>query len=499
MCLENNEPYTSRRAVLLAVSLLVGCAGDPRHVEPTDMMPTVAPAQVGVKLRLGADPFARLPRGLEQLPNVCSRDGDDMIHDLFCGAKPATFSNLIELQTALNIDASQLQAQNGFSMLGHSTSLAARSISSINPRVISLRIDPPDDSGNPIPRPVTLEMLALAFSRGEQAVEIMVRDRVDYTLRFYLLAFRQACNDVEGGCTPGDLLTPEIEHNWLETSLYEERDLANTVVDCAPCHQPDGPGTAKVLRMQELEMPWTHWLGASTEGGSALLADYTAAKGDETLAGIMGEQVRLANPVSLNLQAVYDGQTGQPNEFESQTIEEEVRSSAAALGGAQPADNSIPGESATWRKGYERARRGESMTFPYHDVKITDPSKLALMTDAYQAYRRGELDRSLLPDIRDVLPDDPQRLAEMGLMTEPGLSGKDGLVQACSMCHNDRLDQSLSRARFRANLEGVSRAERDLAIARLRLPDDNPAAMPPPRLRILSAEARKNAIDALLQ
>jgi hypothetical protein len=45
----------------------------------------------------------------------------------------------------------------------------------------------------------------------------------------------------------------------------------------------------------------------------------------------------------------------------------------------------------------------------------------------------------------------------------------------------------------------MSRAERDSAIARLRLPEDNPAAMPPPRLRTLTAEARKNAIDALLQ
>jgi hypothetical protein len=485
---------------MLAVSLLVGCTSDTRHVASTDAMPmSAAAAEVGAKLRLGADPLAQLPRGLEQLSNVCARDGADRIRDLFCGAEPPTFSNLVQLQTALNIDAPQLQGQNGFSMLGHSTSLAARSISSINPRVISERLDPPDDDGNPIPRPVELEMLALAFSRGEQATEILVRDRVDYTFRFYLLAFRQACNDAEGGCTPGDLLTPEIEQNWQQTSLYEERDLANTVLDCAPCHQPDGPGTAKVLRMQELKMPWTHWFGASSDGGSALLADYMTAKGDETLAGIMGEQIRLANPVGLSLLAVYDGQTGQPNEFDSQTIEDEVRSSAAAHGGDQPADNTVPGESATWRKGYEAARRGEVMTFPYHDVKITDPTKLALMSDAYQAYRRGELDRSSLPDIRDVLPDDPQRLAEMGLMTEPGLPGEDVLVQACSICHNQRLDQSLSRARFRANLEGVSRAERDLAIARLRLPDDNPAAMPPPRLRILSAEARKNAIDALMK
>jgi hypothetical protein len=119
------------------------------------------------------------------------------------------------------------------------------------------------------------------------------------------------------------------------------------------------------------------------------------------------------------------------------------------------------------------------------------------MTDAYQAYRRGDLDRSDLPDIRDVLPDDPQRLAEMGILTEPGLSGEEVLLQACSTCHNPRLDQDLSRARFRADLAGVSRAEKKLAIARLELPEDDPRAMPPPRLRKLTAEARKRAIEVL--
>jgi hypothetical protein len=162
-------------------------------------------------------------------------------------------------------------------------------------------------------------------------------------------------------------------------------------------------------------------------------------------------------------------------------------------------DNSVPGESPTWREGYERARRGEAITFPYHDVKVTDASKLAHMTEVYQAYRRGEIEQAQLPDISDVFPDDPLQLAEMGFMTEPGMSGEAVLLQACSLCHNERLDQSVSRARFRADLTGVSRAERDLAIARLRLPEDDPHAMPPPRLRTLTQEARQRAIEALQQ
>jgi mono/diheme cytochrome c family protein len=134
---------------------------------------------------------------------------------------------------------------------------------------------------------------------------------------------------------------------------------------------------------------------------------------------------------------------------------------------------------------------------PYHDVKVTEPAKLERMTDAYQAFLRGELDRSELPDIRDVFPDDPVRLAEMGMATEPGLQGEAVLIQACSQCHNDKLDPSLSRARFRANLQGMSRAEKDLAIRRLLLPQNDIHAMPPARLRTLSAQARGRAIEAL--
>jgi len=174
-----------------------------------------------------------------------------------------------------------------------------------------------------------------------------------------------------------------------------------------------------------------------------------------------------------------------------------VRASAAERGGAQPSDNSVPGESATWRELYQRAQRGDAIAVPYHDVKVTDPDKLARMTAAYQAYRAGDLPRAELPDIRDVYPDDPRRLAAMGMMTEPDADGATVLLQACGQCHNARLDQTLSRANFRADLEGMTRAAKDAAIERLELPLDDPRAMPPALLRTLTPEARRRAIEAL--
>jgi hypothetical protein len=140
---------------------------------------------------------------------------------------------------------------------------------------------------------------------------------------------------------------------------------------------------------------------------------------------------------------------------------------------------------------------GQYIAVPYSNVKVTDPVKLAGMTSAYQAYRSGQLAAAELPDIRDVFPDDPERLAEMGITTRPDLDGASVLMSACAQCHNARLDQTLSRARFRADLQGVSRAEKELAIARMQLPPEHPLAMPPARLRVLTPEARARAIAVL--
>jgi mono/diheme cytochrome c family protein len=293
------------------------------------------------------------------------------------------------------------------------------------------------------------------------------------------------------------LLTEAVERDWTELALYDETTLRNTPVDCATCHQPDGPNTPKLLRMQEFDTPWTHWFSKSTEGGRALLDDYVAAHGDETYAGVAGMRLQRATPGGLSMLALYSGSPMQPNVFDSQAIEAEVRASAAAIGGGQPADNSVTGDSPTWRAIYERAKQGSAIAVPYHDVKVTDPAKLSRMTQAYQAYRSGALPREALPDIRDVFPDDPLRLAEMGMATEPGMDGAEVLMQACSQCHNPRLDQAVSRARFRADLEGMSRQEKDLAIQRLLLPASDPFVMPPARLRVLTSEARERAIETL--
>lgn len=437
-----------------------------------------------------ADPLATLPRGAEQNARFCERAADDPVHDLFCRSEPPQIQSLLELRAALNLDSMKTARGtdraatiiNGVAVTGHTTSLSARSVSAINPRVISMRlgIEPQD-------------VLAVAFTRGEQFVEIATRDRSQRELEFYVLAFKQACNELASGCGFGDLLTPAIESSWSDVTLYTERDLANTVLDCATCHQPDGPGTPKLLRMHELQNPWTHWFSQDNPGGRALIDDYVAAKGDERLAGVDSAKILDPRPADLEGFVRFAGSGTQPNEFISADIEREVSASA----NGQPASNLVPGVSPTWQVNFDRARRGEATPTPYHDVKVTDPAKLARATEAYLAFRSGALDAAALPDLRDVFPDDEALLAEMGTMTSPGATGEAVLLEACSQCHNTRLDQSLSRARFRAELDGVSREEKDIAIQRLRLPPEHPAAMPPARLRTLSETARARAIEAL--
>ena len=432
------------------------------------------------------DPLEAFARGRAHSDEVCARGGDDPVRDAFCTETPATIEQLSDLYRTLDVEpGSDRSGHIAVAVNAHSTGLGLRSVSAINPRVFTTRLEVLDS-----------ELLGISFVRGEQLVELVVRDRVDRELRFYLIGFRQACNERKEGCRPAELLTPAIESSWREVTLYDEEDVRNTPLDCATCHQPEGPGTPKLLRMQERTFPWTHWFSTGTDGGLTLLNDYFGAKEDEQLAGYTAEQIRSAHPDGIALLADFHG-SREPNEFHTTAIEREVRESAAARGGFQPADNSVPGESATWRSAYERSLRGEAIAVPYHDVKVTDLDKLARMTAAYRAYRAGELDPADLPDLRDVYPDDPEQLAHMGMMTEPGADGEQVLLQACGQCHNDRLDQSLSRANFRADLQGLSRAQKQVAIARLQLPDDHPLAMPPHRLRVLTKEARRRAIEAL--
>jgi len=462
-------------------------------------------------------PLAALPQGPEQLSILCtelaSLNRDDIVNDVFCGPTPAKITSLDDLQTLLKLKIDPISPiiEPGapiFTLLTHSSSLVARFVSSINPRAIIYNAPaslfgpaPPGAPGALIPQP-TVGAAAMGFARGEQFVELFARDRITGALFFYLFTFEQTCN-TNNQCGNADLLTNKIENNWTSYNLYSQSDLQNTVFDCLHCHQPDGPGTPLIPRMQEINFPWTHYI-SWTDGGMVLRDDFTAAHPDNLfyanipnhlsfssdpfgLEVLIGEimQIELP-PLDPNLppSPVWRSAT-QPNQFESFSIEEEVKASNAG----QPLRNLPPGKSNTWNIIYEASVRGEFIPVPYHDVKVTNAQKLRTMTNAINQYNAGTLAAADFPDIRQVFLDEAAR--DMGFQVKAGLDGPGIIIEACTQCHNSKLDQTISKARFNVNLAqmsdlngglltGIQRDEVILsAIQRMRADNTDIRKMPP--------------------
>lgn len=431
---------------------------------------------------LEGDPLGMLPRGEAQRKLFCTDPGHDTVSKMMCATPPPVIRSLADLQRLLGVGFDG-PTPPGVAITAHSSSLVARHISSANPRAIVFM--PPRADGTPTPGHV-----ALAFARGEQFVEVTSHDPDADEINLYLFRFTQACNAQPGGCTPADLLTDRIERDWLEVTVYEE-ELDNTIMDCRSCHQPDGDGKAKILRLQEHSAPFTHFLSSASAGGKALLADYRLVHGDEGYGPVPAAFIDKSDP-ALFARFVDANNAGapQPNEFPSQMVETEV----AASSPGQPADNTKPGKSATWQALFDRAVRGEAIPPPYHDVKVTDPQKLARAAAAYRAAVAGR--PAQMVDIRDVFLD--AAAVDLSFVPRPGLDGRGLLTQLCHRCHNPKLDQTLSRARFDVEkLDALPAAEKKLAIDRIRLPDGDPLHMPPARFVTVSDAERAAMIDAL--
>ncbi|HET8938102.1 MAG TPA: hypothetical protein VFN67_31880, partial [Polyangiales bacterium] len=212
--------------------------------------------------------------------------------------------------------------------------------------------------------------------------------------------------------------------------------------------------------------------------GSALLRDFLKARGDEAYANVSADVLKSVIGLTLELQV----DPAQPLSFNGSKIAGERW---PWRDGGFPAE---PERSATWDSAFEAFRRGEQLPLPFYAPRATDPVKQAALSEAYQDYRNGRIDASELPDLADIFPDDPQLRAEIGLQTEPSASPAQTLVQACGTCHNDVLDQSISRARFNIALARMDRAELDVAIARILSAPDEPGVMPPPGRRQIAPE-----------
>ena len=484
-----------RRARLLALACFVaaGCgggsgsgSGDPATGAADDHGPE------------GAF-FAGLPSGAKQLATVCARKSHDAVAAHFCAATPPRIESIVDLEHAAGLFDAGAPPQ--FALTGASTSLVIREVSSINPRAIlftapSQQPTTQANDGSFIADP---GFVTMGFVRGSQLVELAAHDAQSNELHFYLVRFLQDCNASSSGCTPGDLLTPAVERDWRSVTLYEDEDVKNTVFDCRHCHQPNGPASTKMLRMQERRAPWTHWFrnNANEPGGVTLVQDFQAAHGkSEDYAGIPANLLDTPRSDPLVLEALVDNNSvaPQPNEFNTAKIEQQVHQSNPA----EPQQNMPMGQSSTWQAIYDFAAGGDAIPVPYHDVKVTDPSKLASLSSAYRAFVDGTLPASELPDIRDAFLD--SALADMNLRPRAGSDGLGILQQMCQRCHNSSLDQTISRASFNVEtIASMSRGEKDQAIARLTESAGSTRLMPPARFGSLSSADLQTVVDFLKQ
>ncbi|MDD9945363.1 MAG: hypothetical protein OXU20_30245 [Myxococcales bacterium] len=430
------------------------------------------------------DPYGR--------PALCARDRDDAIRAVFCAPTPPTIGGLTELQQALGLQqvinfGPDTPGWKPVAVLGHSTAPSGHRVSPINPRLIMMG----GGKGT----------VFMAYQRGVQKVELIAREEPAgrVALNFYLLRFEQACNRRSEGCSTGELYTPQAETEWLSWTLEDDEDLKNTADDCRQCHQR-GRETPALL-MREITNPWTHFLlpevptdmslpVSSGPGvrGADLLRDYLAAKGSEPYGGF---DVATLDSFGTYLLSSFAG-FEQPLLFDGPAIERERWPYDPETG-----YSSEPKPSPTWDEAYEAFKRGEQLALPYLAPRAVDVDKQARLGEAYTRYRAGEIGIDALPDLADIFPDDPMTRARIGLQTEPGADAVEVMIQACGSCHNDVLDQSISRAHFNINLWSGDPEAVATAVERVELAPDAPGAMPPPEARQLDEQGRQRLLEYL--
>lgn len=441
----------------------------------------------------GGPPPDGLPYDPDQLAEVCARGNGDPIALDLCTDPPPTITSLTDLYQAIDV----VIEPASMAALANSTSLAARSVSAVNPRVFA-RISPGEG--------IDVELGAAAFSRGEQVVELVGYDPANDSLNFYLLTFFQACNDSDTGCSAADRFTPAIESGWTKWSLYQDVDLANHVLDCNTCHQPGGPGTPKLLLMQQAEDPWMHWFagfslntgGLPTTSAELLTPLFLEMHGTEPSYG--GVPMALftqepALPSGIVMRQMLDiywsvkggapaplTVAGQEQPFDSIAIEADVAG----------------GSTSTWDEYHAASLAGERLPPPWHHHDITDADARAEAVASYLAVIAGEAaPDTLIPPVELV---SDQTAAELGFRPRADASAEEILHHVCQRCHNGRLDQSLTRARFDASDPAALTAEQKAsALARIMLADDEPGHMPPARFASLPEDARTRLAEFLSQ
>lgn len=432
--------------------------------------------------------LARVGTGPAQTARVCARGASDRIARLLCDPAVPPIRSLSDLYRALRLDqpAAQLAAATI-----HSLSLSGRTVSSLNPRVFAFQ-NISDKSRQPTPEQVVIT----AFVRGEQLVEMAAFDPVTYDFNFYLLRFEQGCN--RHRCTPEDLLTEDVEHSWTGWTLYSDRDLEDTPLDCVSCHQPWGPGTHRQFLMRQFLDPWVHW-GEFRGGTQRTICPVPppdgspgkmvgVAEGLDLLRAVEGTEGRYAAIPIRSLHAAKSGEI-----FSTFLTDAEGLSRLSPYGMVTNyryeqlyissreilCERFDTGTSPTWDR-ERRLARQQGLPMPFYGPDVVDAGRRTeLLQGKREFLRRHQRDDAFDVAAAFLSPEVPEAV---GFVPNAEEDAETILRGMCLRCHSNATDTRLRRARF--NVEAVGQVPPQVAHAvrrRLALPRTSPEAMPPRR------------------
>ena len=443
----------------------------------------------GIALHAPEDAWlARIGTGPAQTARVCGRGATDRVATALCDKATPPIRGLADLYRALRLDQT---GERLVAVTTHSLGLSARTVSALNPRVLVYQ-----DISHKRRRVAYEEVVVTGFARGEQLVELAALDPGNYEYNFYLLRFTQACNRTR--CTPEDLLTEKVESGWIEWTLYSERDLEDTPLDCASCHLPFGVGTHKMLLMRQEFDPWMHW--SDFRGGDERTLCRTAdfegsvgkivavAEGLDLLRAVEGVGGRYAGVPVAELHATESGKV-----FATYVVDAEglIRNSPY-----RPSDYRYEqagfatrevlcerfhtGTSPTW----DRLRRdafAHGLPVPFYGPDVVDAERrVEVAADRIAFLRRHAADDAFAVAASFIAAD---VAGAVGFVPRPGDSAPEILRAMCVRCHTAATDQRLRRARFDA--ESIDQIGPVVATAirrRLSLPRMSPELMPPLRV-----------------
>jgi hypothetical protein len=436
----------------------------------------------------------RIGVGPPQTAAACAQGAADPIARALCQSPTPALRSLSDLYGLLEITPG---ADGDVAVTTHSLGLSARTVSALNPRTFAFR---------KYSRLTPDKTSAVAFSRGQPLAELMGYDPDANVFRFYVLAFRPAC-ERSGSCSAADLLSARIESDWLDWTLYTERDLEDTPLNCSSCHRADGAQSPSRLLMRQIEGPWMHWgdfRGVDSrasclddDGNDVWVDGDIPADGADLLAQLDGpDGLHGGIPITKLMAATsgYDLSSfmfyaagyadgpgdvpcvppncplSEPHPFPSQ----KVLCDRLQRGSADVADGA-------WRA-YRAEVSALGLPVPYFEPDVLDPALRSTLASDFEAFlttpETGAGDA--FSKLSGLMSDDVARA--IGFLPEPSDSATVILTKMCVRCHSGNVDAELAQGRSRFNasaLDQLGATEAREIIARIRLPRTSPELMPP--------------------